>query len=511
MKAKLTGRFPLNQKVFLQTWMVLVTLIICYLSAHFFATTDDIEFAAVIKHRLWDFRQIVTVYGVNGRYLGNTLGILLSWLDFTPLRFVKVLFNISGMISLFWITAKNTAENDGILQSFFYVSVCLLGANVYHFYQFYGFSADFCNYLVPLVLFLINANLVKHMLDDQSPKKRTVTAICLLAFLNCFFTEHITVFCLICSAGLFGYSILRKKHLLISTALLLSTVSGAAMMYAYPLIYSDNNSVYRATALKKGLPWILNNVCENARSYLFDNWFFVALICFTLFAVIWRYAHNSAMRFGAVAVSLVFLLSGACSLCNYFGDWSNTPLAFLTDGRTVAILSVMFLLCIGAVLFFYLPRQKRTMEMVLLYGSVWLIAGILSLVSPIGPRTFMITYVFLTILITKIWLAVRNDCQKPFRAAIPALCVLFCIPYCLMLCHSYHKAFHIEQQRIKYIETQMELGVSEVTVPDRINFTDCSGYSKLYKLYYYQTPGDLTINLVPYEEWVPEKAAGVGS
>ena len=485
MKAKLTDRLYLCRKVFLQVWLVCVVLIICYLAAHFFAITDDIEFAAVIKHRLWDLRQIVTVYGVNGRYLGNALGVLFSWMDFTPFRFVKVLFNIIGMLTLFWAAAKVATRNDGFLRSFFYVSVCLLGANVYHIYQFYGFSADFCNYLVPLALFLINANLIKRSLGDQPTSKRTVVVICFLAFLNCFFVEHITVFCLFCSAGLFVYSILRKKHLPIGTALLLSTGLGTTMMFAYPLIYDDKNSVYRATALTEGFPWILNNICENARSYLFDNCFLVALICITFFAVIWCYANNLAMRLGAVAISLVFLLSGACSLCNYFGDWSNTPLAILTDGRIVALLSVLFLISIGVVILFYLPIQKRSMEIVLLYVSVWLLAGILSLVSPIGPRTFMITYVFLTILITKVWLAAQIDCQKLFRIAIPILCVLFCIPYSLMLCRSYHKAFHIEQQRIKYIEAQMELGVSEVTVPDRINFTDSSGYSKLYKLYYY--------------------------
>ena len=499
MKKTIDRRISVIQKPLLIGWLILVFIAIVFLSFHFFAITDDIEFASVIKNHLWDAKQIVTVHGVNGRYLGNTLGILLSYLDFTSFRIVKVLFDIIFMSAFFLIAAKTAAGEKSFLISFFFISVCLLGSNAYHFYQFYGFSADFSNYLLPLFLFLINYNIVKDTIQNGHQDKKRIAVICLIAFLNCLFVEHITIYILVCSIGLLIYSVFNKKLLRTAVPLLLCTFLGTIFMFSYPLVYKDN-SPYRESFFSEGFAWLFNNIFNNSLSYLFDNCFLVAFICIVLFFVLVRNTKGLWKLIGTISITLILMLSGLCSLCNYFGDWSNTPLSVLTDGRIIALLSVLFLGSIGIVLFFYLPKENRTIEMIILYGSIWFIAGMLSFVSPIAARTFMITYVFLSILTTKIWLSVSEG-TNVFRLLLSALCVAFCVPYGFMLCKSYRTAYKVEQMRIEAIETQMELGAEEITIPDHVNFADSSGFSSLEKLYYYETPGDFQINLISYAEW----------
>lgn len=499
MKKSINSRISIIQKPILIVWLILVFITIVFLSFHFFAITDDIEFASVIKNHLWDAKQIITAHGVNGRYLGNTLGILLSYLDFTSFRILKVLFDIVFMSAFFLIAAKTASEGKNFLVSFFFISVCLLGPNVYHFYQFYGFSADFSNYLLPLLLFLINYNLIKASILNEHQEKKRIVVICLIAFLNCLFVEHITVYILVCSIGLLVYSVFNKNLLRTTVPLFICSILGTISMFSYPLIYKDN-SPYRESFFSEGFSWLFNNIFDNSLSYLFDNCFLVAFICIVLFFVLVRNTKGRWKLLGTVSISLVLMLSGLCSLCNYFGDWSNTPLSVLTDGRMIALLSVLFLASIGFVLFFYLPIENRTMEMTLLYGSVWFIAGMLSFVSPIGARTFMITYVFLSVLTTKIWLS-ASEGARVFQFLLSVLCAAFCVPYSFMLCKSYYTAYKVEQMRIETIETHMELGAEEITIPDHVNFADSSGFSSLEKLYYYETPGDFSINLIPFSEW----------
>lgn len=489
-----------KEKFILYAWGFIIFGIICFLCFHFYPIVDDLVFAGKLKYNQWDLRQIITVNGVNGRYIGNALGIFFSCLSTTALWPIRAIFNIICMLLLFIYIIKATGYN---FYSFLFIPVCMLVPNIYHFHQYYGFSADFMNYLLPLLLLFVNYDLIKQYIFKKT--KILLFIIPFTVFINCFFIEHITVYIVACCFAATIYALIKKKNISFFVTLSISSVIGLLCMFLHKFVFSSESG-YRETALSQGIPWILTNITDNIKYVIFDHLFltgFISLICFI--CLIKYSGKNILKKTAAIFIITVLLMSCLCSFCLYFGNWKNTPLSFIVNKYFVTVLTFLFLLSIGAVILFFMPKEKITADTYIFYISIWFICAMLSAVSPLGPRCFMITYVFLTIIAVRLFSMVAEQIKVHPKTIVIVACLLFTALYTMDVCRAYYTGNEVMQERFEYIEDQMSKKAEVIELPDSVNFTDAGGLNFINYLYYYNSPEDIEFTFVPYDEWITIK------
>ena len=89
----------------------------------------------------------------NGRYLGNTIGVLLSMTyKFRYLEYIRGIFMGSGIFLLIFLCSKLSNLNKNIR---FIVSALLLLSAPYSIYaQVYSWTSAYANYLIPTIICL---------------------------------------------------------------------------------------------------------------------------------------------------------------------------------------------------------------------------------------------------------------------------------------------------------------------------------------------------------------------
>lgn len=481
-----------NVKLWSSVWCLIIFSVICFLSFNFYPIVDDLVFAGVLENKRWSFAQISTVYGVNGRYLGNTLGVFFSWLSTTPFWYFRAIFNVIGIVFLFYFIIRYTGKDNKT--ALFFVPVCMLVPNVYHFHQYYGFSAVFMNYLLPLLLLFINFDLIKQYFAG---KEKVEFIIPFTVFINCFFIEHITVYIVCCSLGFLLYSLIKKANIKFSLSVSVSAILGIICMFLHGFI-QKNDSAYRGSFISKGFSWIISNVTDNIAYVLFDHLFLTGFISLILFLCLVKYTgKNKAKTIVSIIITAVLFISCLCSFFMYFGDWKGTVLAIFCNKYFVTTQTFLFLLSIGLVLKFYIPKEKIKFDTYFLYLSVWLICAMLSAVSPIGPRCFMIVYTFLSVIAIKIYSVVSETIKVPLKRIIAVACAGFLCLYMFDVCSAYREGNKVMKERFEHIEAEMEKKADTIEVPDTVNFTDAGGLNFLEDYFFYSEPGDINFVFTP--------------
>ena len=127
----------------------------------------------------------------------------------------------------------------------------------------------------------------------------------------------------------------------------------------------------------------------------------------------------------------------------------------------------------------------------------------LSAVLPLGQRCFLVVFVFLNIILTRIIIVNFEESNIILlKKAVIAFSLIFFVVYMPMICKSFYIANKVQNIRFEYINQEMEKGVDSVDVPSNVNFSDDGGLRFMKDYFYYNSPGDLKINFVPYEEWL---------
>lgn len=475
-----------NSKLLNLFWCLLIFSVICFLSFNFYPIVDDLVFAGELNHRNWSLPQIATVCGVNGRYLGNTLGVFFSWLSTTRFWFFRAIFNVVGISFLFYYIVKFTDKDNKI--ALFLIPVCMLVPNIYHFHQYYGFSADFMNYLLPLLILFINFDLIKKFLSGKDKVKFLVP---FTVFLNCFFIEHITVYIVCCCVCFLLYSVVKKQNIKFSLCICITAILALICMFSHSFIYKSDSG-YRDSVLSKGFSWIIVNITDNISYVIFDHLFLTGFISLVLFLCLVMYTKKDKLKMiAAIIITAILFTSCICSFCLYYGNWEGTALSIFCNRYFVTIQTFLFLISMGVVLKFFVPKDKTTFDIYFIYISIWLICAMLSVVTPIGPRCFMIVYAFLSVIIVKVYSIVSESIRIPLKRIIAIGCTCFFCLYMFNVCSAYKEGNKVMKERFAYIESEMEKKANTIEIPDSVNFTDSGGLNFLNYYFYYSNPGDI--------------------
>lgn len=364
------------------------------------------------------------------------------------------------------------------------------------FCQIYPWAAGFFNY-VPPVLFLFTALWLIRAVFAEEPLPESPlrgAAVFLLGFSGQLFIENNTLYAVWAGLVLLVWYALRRRKLSPTlVSFFLGTVLGALLLFASPsygLIWSSGGGY--ETGLGGGLSGLWATVQGNQEEvlrYLIAGCP-VLYLSLTALGLVWF--ARSARRWPDWTSAAVLLLG-----CVYFaancgaslGPWA-TPLAVLLWG-----------LALGAGCWRWLPKGAGRNRALFFWASSVVAAFPLLFVLPIGPRCLYLSYVFLLLtagcLLSSLPLERLPKAAVCVSASLLAAAVLGYYLYLFLPIHS------LELERDAALERAMAAGKTEVTLPayPHGDYLWDGDSVKVGFRYYYHTPGDLTVQYVPADQW----------
>ena len=410
----------------------------------------------------------------NPRLLGNALAYLsgsrpvLRWLLRTALTLL-----------LFCFASKAAGVQSGA--GFVLLTVGVFALPREMFRQIYPWSAGFFNYLPPVLLTLAAFSLLEKTLDDARESPLRCAALLFLGFMGQLFMENNTVYAVLAGGFLTVWVwAARKKPSPAAMCYFLGTLLGAALLFASPS-YRRVTGVDAAYHMADGLAGLLLTARENLPEL--SRWLLAGCP-----AVYWGFpllAFLSRCRQKAT----VWDAPPAVLLC-----LSAIWMIFGLPGRAVAVLSWFG----GAfwATFRWLDGRKRQRAIFYL-GSALAAAAPLAFVTPIGPRCFFVSYVFLLLAATQ-FLSPAGLWQRFCAGALAAGVFIACL--CIYL-----PIYRTAQIREAAIARAMDLRQTQIVLPS-FPYTEYlwdADTQKLCRTFYYETPGDIEFLFVPQEDWMP--------
>ncbi len=404
----------------------------------------------------------------NSRILGN---VLAYWAGSRPA--VRIVLKTVLTLLLFCSAARTAGlrTNSGFL---------LLAAGLFAlpremFCQIYPWSAGFFNYVPPVALSLLCLCLV-HELFEGEPLPRSFarcTALLLLGFCGQLFMEHNTLYALCAAAALLLWH--RIAHRRFSACLwcyLAGTLLGAGLLFASPS--------YRAAAQGGGAYHLglLASAAENLPELI--SRLTPPVLCAVAALATLPHLRKKPALAVLLALSTIYL-----ALRRWLPGQGYAALVWWT--------------LLGAAVF-SLPQGVCRRRAVFFFFSALAAALPLLFVSPIGPRCFFASYVFLLLAAAQLLLAAKRRPAAEHIAAGAMAVAVFSV--CLLIYLPQHRTALLRAQAI---EAGMQQRLTQITLPQfpHAQFLWDADTQKLCRTYYYETPGDIAFVFVPEEEWTP--------
>ena len=222
--------------------------------------------------------------GMNGRYFGNLLVILLTRVNFIRCIVVALTLFFTCFF-IFKLSSKQTCLYYILLFLLFF----LMPQSI--FVQAVVWCAGFCNYATSALFSLIIIVMFKNVLDDSEPKYSKITPY--LAFfitiIGSLFMENMTIFNVMLALLIIIYTKIKHKKVYSAQIwLLIGSICGSIIMFtngAYISILTGKDS-YRGISLSSSFfSTILDNLYQMSQILFGDNCITLAIISLLLLGI----------------------------------------------------------------------------------------------------------------------------------------------------------------------------------------------------------------------------------
>lgn len=492
---------------------ILIFIILNIIALKFILVTDDYIFASLNFHNMWEF--IFNNKGINrwdiknGRYLGNTIGVLLSMTyKFGYLKYIRGIFMGSGIFLLILLCSKLSNLDKKI--SFIVSTFLILSAPIDIYRQIYSWTSGYVNYLIPTIIFLILLLLFDNFINNQNMiNKKDIFLIYILGVACQLFIENITIYVCIFSMFMFIFSYFKNKHLLkLTMPFLVSSSLGAIIMFSCKGYRQVNTAdTYRSiniNNLSDTIHTLISNSLSMTRFIILDNMILVSIILILCFFIIRQYSNKDKFIICSIFTSIVYMI-----ILKYIFSIKSVDIEQLPQliRRIKYILDYIITLNILTILMYTVLRGIRDKDLkkkLCFYCiSIVVISIPLMIINPIGTRCFFICYVFLVI----ICMILMNYVFKDMSININKLNIIANILVFLILINKYYIFNNIKYQFdeiISYTEEQMtNKDIDTIQLPkfkyQKYISTDISYFIGF--LYYHNVPNDIKFKTIDRDKW----------
>lgn len=434
---------------------------------------------------------------LNGRYLGNTIVILL-----TKNRIIRA--TIMSLTLTFIINIIKTKEKSHYLT----VILLLLLMPKDVFKQGIVWSSGFANYAFSILLLLIALNMVQKLFADTKFNTKLIIPSILVFYLSSLVIENLTIFLFLFLVILnIVYLIKNKKvnfNLLISLS---SSLLGLLTMFTHPSYFGvlSGEDGYRTIS---GINEIFYNAIRNFTEIIFPNSITNNLILFiilTIFMITYVYKNsskkkNNKLMYTSLCFHVICLLYFI--IVKYNPDWM--PLLKYSKIFNFGV-SILFIINLFVVL--YLVYKSKAYNSLLICGVVIGMVAPLFVVSPLGPRNFLLIYVLEVLLVLDVYRI--SDFTLDYNKLKYLICIIiFVIVGYYVSIYGYITLISI--RRDNYVKEQVTsnnienniLYVPNIPYEEYVWVPNPSNeyYKSIYK-YIFNVPSEVNLEFIDYKIW----------
>lgn len=477
-----------------------------------FTCADDFEFSDWITNNI-DFKNLITAYGVNGRYLGNIAGITLAPFYLNGNKFIITLIKsiILFLICFFCSSIVKKSDNKYKNPTFIVLMIFIGRISWEGCLEPITNTASFMNHILPMVF--ITLMFLKYydyfFKNKKIHSKNKIYSILpfILSFITCLFAEHISLYLTFILLVLIIGGVINKCVNRTGIYLFAGSFFGTVFMFAHNLVNNkcDEQFVnYRGTVFGDSfLKLLFSNFIKYSYLLLFSRVILTGILFLCSAFIVFIFGKkNRKTNFISVICVLISLFSLIVSFFSYFTYLENTSLSFISNDLVKAVTTFLCYLSFGFIIIFNFPKKKSRNVILFLYFSIAVIFCELLLVSPVGLRCFFITDIFWIIIFAIIISEIRNNIS--LKVSVLFFSLLFLITsayygYTVNLLYKANSAYYLRQ---KYITEQMNENKKEILIPGTVYLSSDGWWLKNY--YYYNQRGDIVFVEIPLEEWMDE-------
>lgn len=351
----------------------------------------------------------------NGRYLGSLMTVILTR---TYIIRALIMSIITVGISVYMpkIVESNKAKRYSL---FIVASLLMLLTPRNIFRQTYSWIAGFSNYVPPILLVLMYIFYIRDMFSRVRvpiTNKLYIVVAFVLSLSTQLFIEHVTLYMIMLCVFVIGYSYFKfKKLYAFDISVFAGTIVGAIIMFsngAYHKIAEEEDK-YRtmATGLSGMIETALNQYTNIINKQFFMQLTLITVIIAILCVLIC--ARNTAKYKtklkGLSLVALLVVVAYPFYLIykDYYTETVLISKAF--NSAVEAIFSLVFYLALAWVIFTNLKENERRDRTLFLLGSGLALLAPLTVVTPIGGRNFLSSYIFFILVVLELIAYLIND------------------------------------------------------------------------------------------------------
>lgn len=440
----------------------------------------------------------------NGRYLGNLAEMLITRVDWVRILLMGICGAIIAVIPA--VIAKTNSIGVYLLSFFLFL---LVPATM--FAQTYGWAAGFANYNIAAVGILLYLLIVKNVFYEKTPKYNIFLTILIvpLGVASQLFVEHATLYNVLAAIFIIILAFVKfRKFFLLHILYLISTVAGAILMFtngAYAKIFSGEDT-YRTIENDAGL---FDKMYEMFKTKMYgylvmDNVGLNIILSLVAIVILIKVAQNLSV------VQLIFKNIFIVVLTVYplyrpvMGEVFRISSEKTATGE--AYFSLLFYLVLVATVLMFIPKTNLKVELSFYLISVVTLAAPLFFVTPIGPRNFIVCYMFFALFAVRTVQFLHEEGYINLRALyIPLLALV--VVYAAAYTYMFTKIGRTDDARIASVREQAAAGKEVVTL-ERLPYQqylwmsspNIPSYQARNFVIYYNLPKGTTLKIVPNKE-----------
>ncbi len=484
-----------NGKLFYLILFVLF-LFLCFLFPY---THDDYAWGSCIG--------ISRLYGLfdnyNGRWLGNLVILLLS----RSLIIKSVIMSLV-LVLIFYLIERIVGNQNKIIVRllapilFFLMPSPILKEGIV-------WTSAFANYVFPVLFFLIYLNYNKDIFSKNNNYNKMISMLLLFSGFACsLFIENITLFNLFLSFAITIYLFVKNKKIHLPNLMyFIGSFLGSILMFSNKGYYSvaTGTDDYRTLNI---LGNAASNILDTILNYVTFQNVFLNIILSVIIILIISKNYKKLNKKVKSFVPVIILLLVSFPIYTLFSGYYVINI-FLNYTKYInALYSLIYLLTVLISIILFIDKKEDKYKLILL---CFIIIGVncpLIIVTPIGPRCFVITYFLFILLVELLLKYYLTNTKCNYDVIINVLCSVFIV---LFVFYSliYGYVYKINVEREKYIldhknDNYMILPQLPYKKFVYNGYPRSDIFTKRFK-YFYKIDEKTKIEFVPIKKWYKEK------
>ena len=458
---KITKKMKKNWKLYLFYAFIFIFLFV--LSYYFPYSNDDWSWGSQSGlNRLYSGYK-----DYNGRYLGNTLAIILTRSNILKSLFMSITyFGIGYLIKR--IVNKN---NNGIMifsiLMLFLINKCVFRETIVN-------TCGFINYTFNMFLVLIFIAYIKDVFKKVNFKEKWYNLILLfiLGFSSTLFMEHITTYLLALCIALCVYSYIKYKKIPKSYLIYFAgVIIGSIIMFsngAY-LHVVKGDDFYRTVTTKQSM---IVTMARNYFNKIQNNAFSLNLITNLVVSILMIILtckfidNNKISKWKKYFLELLNLISIFYSVFLIVGNYFDFDIVTGSSHYFVGFMTAIYCLALLLIILLIFFDKKNYFDKVVGYkllfymGSVVIVLVPLLVLTPVGHRCSLPALIFYILFASELYNLLIEDKNGHISKILFTLLIIVLSSYL----HIYHCVYLSNNERYEIVKKQVDDGMNPIYI-----------------------------------------------